>query len=131
MILRHSLALSVFTFVENKGEKDMVLLTIYKNTNEETGNKTPQKTIDSLEESVEKAIQIGQSCQQYYEIFDMCTGRTIDWNEVNYKGEDEWYYDETEYIWKKREESEPVMELPSPVLDWLDYVRCHPESIMR
>ena len=29
------------------------------------------------------------------------TGKVIDWNEINVRDDEDWYYDENEYLWKK------------------------------
>ena len=78
----------------------MVQLTIYK---ESIGLwDTQRKEIFQTEvDTIEKAIQLGQKSGAYYEVFDTQTCRMIDWNEVNIKEEDPWYYDEAELMWKK------------------------------
>ncbi len=71
----------------------MILLTVYKNPEE----KREKREFGMLQE----AIEFGQKSGFDYEIFDPCTGKVIDWNEVNVREEDEWYYDENESLWKK------------------------------
>ncbi|HNY04087.1 MAG TPA: hypothetical protein PKG48_15945 [Bacteroidales bacterium] len=82
----------------------MVLLTIYYNTRSEAGEGLPRETLTYFENSIEEAVRTGQASGCFYEILDMITGRAIDWNEVNYREEEEWYYDEHELIWKKQGE---------------------------
>ncbi len=50
---------------------------------------------------LQEAIEFGQKTGSYYDIFDPGTGTFLDWNEINFSEEDEWYYDENEFIWKK------------------------------
>ena len=80
----------------------MVQLSIYMESNNRLWDKNHKEVISSEVETIEKAIQIGQKSGAYYEIFDTKTCRLIDWNEVNVKVEDDWYYDEGELMWKKQ-----------------------------
>ena len=89
----------------------MVILKILINGNNGFNGNNLRKTADTFVESVETAICIGQASGLFYEIFDMTNGRTIDWTEVNFKEEEEWYYDEDELLWKKHAEEESVGEL--------------------
>ena len=74
----------------------MIHLTIYK------GNTRKLKITQEMTfKSIKEAIHAGQSSGHFYEILDPSTGRIIDWNEVNVEINDDWYYDETELIWKK------------------------------
>jgi hypothetical protein len=71
----------------------MILLTLYR----EPEGKKENREFGSLHE----AIEFGQKAGTYYDIYDPATGKVIDWNEINVRDEDEWYYDEKEYLWKK------------------------------
>ena len=71
----------------------MILLTLYKDPE----GKRENREFALLQE----AIEFGQKTGSDYEIFDPHTGKVIDWNEVNVKEDDEWYYDDNEYLWKK------------------------------
>ncbi len=82
----------------------MVLLTIYMDVCGETAGRLERETRAFFENSVEEAVRAGQASGCFYEILDMATGRAIDWNEVNYREEEEWFYDEEELIWKKHRE---------------------------
>jgi len=88
----------------------MVQLTIYK---ESCGlwDKNRKEVIQTEVETIEKAIQIGQNSGVYYEVFDTKSCRMIDWNEINIKEEDHWYYDEAELMWKKRSDEESSAEV--------------------
>ena len=78
----------------------MLLLTVNKGT---SGNKEKREFA-----KLNDAIEFGQRSGADYEIFDPATGRTIDWNEVNVREDDGWYYDDKEYLWKRcRPEDEP------------------------
>ncbi len=76
----------------------MVILTIYPDNNADVPF---QKTVEYFEPTLESAIQIGQKARNYYAIYDISNGRTIDRTEINSNEEDEWYYDEEELLWKK------------------------------
>jgi hypothetical protein len=84
----------------------MVQLTIYKESNNSLWDKNHKEIIQAEVETIEKAILLGQNSGAYYEVFDTKTCRLIDWNEVNIKEEDPWYYDEAEMMWKKHAEEE-------------------------
>ena len=71
----------------------MILLTI----NRENAGKREKREFAKLHD----AIEFGQRTGMDYEIFDPATGKVIDWNEINVKEEEEWYYDEKEFIWKR------------------------------
>ena len=88
----------------------MVQLKLFKETNGNKLNGNRNEVVVSTVESIEEAIWIGQKSGLFYEVRDMKSGRTIDWNEVNIKAEEDWYYDETEMIWKKRSEAESFEE---------------------
>ncbi len=79
----------------------MILLTVYK----ESAGKKEKREFAQIRE----AIEFGQQSGSDYEIWDPATGKVIDWNEINVRDDDDWYYDEKEYLWKKfkpEEESE-------------------------
>jgi len=81
---------------ENQTNKNiciMILLTLYK---EPEGRK--EKKEFSL---MHEAIEFGQKTGYYFDVFDPVSGRHTDWDEINAREEDEWYYDEKEYLWKK------------------------------
>jgi len=71
----------------------MILLTVYR----EPAGKREKREFTRLQE----AIEFGQKTGSDYEIFDPVTGKVIDWNEINVRDDEEWYYDEKEYLWKK------------------------------
>jgi hypothetical protein len=71
----------------------MLLLTVYK----EPAGKKEKREFARLQE----AIEFGQRTGSDYEIYDPATGKVIDWNEINVKEEEEWYYDEHEFLWKR------------------------------
>jgi hypothetical protein len=71
----------------------MILLTVYR----EPAQKRENREFTRLQE----AIEFGQKTGLDYEIYDPVTGKVIDWNEINIREDEEWYYDEKEYIWKK------------------------------
>ena len=71
----------------------MILLTVYR----EPEGKKEKREFALLQE----AIEFGQRTGSDYEIYDPLTGKVIDWNEINVRDDEEWYYDEKEYIWKK------------------------------
>jgi hypothetical protein len=71
----------------------MILLTVYK----EPAGKREKREFARLQE----AIEFGQRTGSDYEIFDPVTGKVIDWNEINIREDEDWYYDEKEYLWKK------------------------------
>jgi hypothetical protein len=97
----------------------MVLLTIYKDSNDTFLNRSRKGIFESKIETLEEAIQIGQKSGLYYEVFDTKSCRVIDWNEVNIKVEDDWYYDESEMIWKKRPGEESLEEPQNSLLNRL------------
>jgi hypothetical protein len=71
----------------------MILLTVYK----ESAGKREKREFTRLQE----AIEFGQRTGSDYEIYDPASGKVIDWNEINVREEEEWYYDENEYLWKR------------------------------
>jgi len=71
----------------------MILLTVYK----ESAGQREKREFARLQE----AIEFGQKTGLDYEIYDPVTGTVIDWNEINIREDDDWYYDEKEYLWKK------------------------------
>ena len=73
--------------------KTMFLLTVYR----EPAGRKEKREFARLHE----AIEFGQKTGSDYEIYDPVSGKVIDWNEVNVHEDDGWYYDETEYLWKK------------------------------
>ena len=79
----------------------MVHLSIYKSNNCDW-ERTREMTVNSIHD----AVRIGQESGLYFDIFDPKTSRIIDWNEINIKNDDGWYYDEEELIWKKYREEE-------------------------
>ena len=71
----------------------MILLTVYK---------APEGNREKREFAMlQDAIEFGQKTGSDYEIYDPGTGKVIDWNEINVRDEDDWYYDEDESLWKK------------------------------
>jgi hypothetical protein len=101
----------------------MMLLTIFQDP-KETGI-AGSRSFVLLDKSLEEAVRIGQECGQFYEIFDFATGRNIDWNEVNYRGEEEWFYDEEEMLWKKH----PAGTMPAePFVPGEANLHCYPEN---
>jgi hypothetical protein len=82
----------------------MILLTIYK----ETAGKREKMEFARLQE----AIEFGQKTGSDYEIYDPVTGKVIDWNEINVSEDDDWYYDEKEFLWKKfKHDADPADEI--------------------
>ena len=79
----------------------MVILTIFKAAAEGRRQRQTRNFTSVIE-----AVRYGQISGLYYEVFDTVSGRRIDWEEVNITLDDEWYYDETEQIWKKDRERE-------------------------
>jgi hypothetical protein len=78
----------------------MLLLTVYK---ESAGNR------ERLEFArLQEAIDFGQKTGSDYEIYDPVTGKVIDWNEINVREDDDWYYDENEYLWKRCKHEEDL-----------------------
>ena len=78
----------------------MILLTVYR----EPAGKRENREFSRLQE----AIEFGQKTGSDYEIYDPMTGKVIDWNEVNVRDDEDWYYDEQEYLWKKfKSEDDP------------------------
>ena len=71
----------------------MILLTVYRDPD----GKREKREFAYLQE----AIEFGQKTGHDYDIYDPGTGKIIDWNEINVRDEDEWYYDEMEALWKK------------------------------
>ena len=83
----------------------MILLTVYR----EPAGKREKREFSQLQE----AIEFGQKSGSDYAIYDPLTGKVIDWNEINVREEDDWYYDDKEYLWKKcRPEEETEDGLP-------------------
>jgi hypothetical protein len=71
----------------------MILLTVYR----EPAGRREKREFARLQE----AIEFGQKTGSDYEIYDPMTGKVIDWNEINVREDEDWYYDEKEYLWKK------------------------------
>ena len=71
----------------------MILLTVYK----EPAGKREKREFTQIRE----AIEFGQKTGSDYEIYDPCSGKVIDWNEINVREDDGWYYDEQECLWTK------------------------------
>ena len=71
----------------------MILLTVYK----ESAGKREKREFARMQE----AIEFGQKTGLDYEIYDPVTSKVIDWNEINVREDDGWYYDQKEYLWKK------------------------------
>jgi len=71
----------------------MIQITIYR---EPSGNKE-KRAFARLRD----AILYGQGTGTGYEVYDPSTGRVIDWNEVNVRDDDGWFYDDRENIWKR------------------------------
>jgi hypothetical protein len=78
----------------------MILLTVYK----EPAGKREKREFSRIQE----AIEFGQKTGSDYEIYDPITGKIIDWNEINVREEEDWYYDEKEYLWKKMKSDEDL-----------------------
>jgi hypothetical protein len=91
----------------------MVLLKQCKNN----GNRKKKEVI--LMESVEDAVAAGQKSGFYYEVIDLVSGRVIDWNEVNIRPEEEWYYDDSELLWKRRSDETIREKAGNSLIDWL------------
>jgi hypothetical protein len=87
---------------QNLKQNPMLLLTVYK----EPAGKKEKREFARLQE----AIEFGQKTGSDYEIYDPLTGKVIDWNEVNIREEEEWYYDENESLWKKFTSTEELEE---------------------
>jgi hypothetical protein len=84
----------------------MILLTVYK----EPAGKREKREFARLQE----AIEFGQKTGSDYEIFDPVSGKVIDWNEINVREDEDWYYDEKEYLWKKfKPEDDPEDSFPA------------------
>jgi hypothetical protein len=84
----------------------MILLTVYK----ESAGKKEKREFTQIQE----AIEFGQKTGSDYEIWDPVTGKVIDWNEINVRDDEDWYYDENEYLWKKfKPEDEAEDNLPA------------------
>ncbi len=84
----------------------MILLTVYK----EPAGKKEKREFARLQE----AIEFGQKTGSDYEIYDPVTGKVIDWNEINIREDDGWYYDEQEYLWKKlKSDDDPEDSFPT------------------
>jgi len=76
----------------------MLLLTVYK---EPLGKREKREFA-----RIQDAIEFGQKTGSDYEIYDPRTGKVIDWNEINVREDDDWYYDEKEYLWKRFKQEE-------------------------
>jgi len=87
----------------------MILLTVYR----EPAGKREKREFAQLQE----AIEFGQKTGSDYEIYDPMTGKVIDWNEINVHEEEDWYYDEKEYLWKKFKSDEDPQD-GSPTVDF-------------
>lgn len=53
-------------------------------------------------ESPEAAIRRGRQSGCAYMIEDLSTGKTYDCEEIDMREEEDWFYDETEMIWKRK-----------------------------
>lgn len=84
----------------------MILLTVYK----EPAGKREKREFVLLQE----AIEFGQKTGSDYEIYDPLTGKVIDYNEINVREDDGWYYDEQEYLWKKFKSEDDMEEVCQP-----------------
>jgi hypothetical protein len=78
----------------------MILLTVYK---EPAGQKEKREFA-----RIQEAIEFAQRTGSDYEIYDPVTGKIIDWNEINVREEEDWYYDEHEVLWKKFKSDEDL-----------------------
>lgn len=76
----------------------MVYLTLFC-----TGKNNRKNRVSLEFRTLLEAVEFGQRSGDDYEIFDPVTGRNIDWNEINIRNEEEWFYDEKEMAWKKTE----------------------------
>lgn len=105
----------------------MVILSVYNDSAAAArGRRVTEKfSLDSLE----AAIRTGQESGRYYEVHDLKTGRTIDWNEVNVQADDDWYYDDAELIWKRRRDDEPADE-PDFVISRFQFFSQWPSRII-
>jgi len=71
----------------------MIILTLYKE---------PQGKREKMEFALLKdAIEFGQYSGCCYDIYDTVSGKGTDWDEINFRDEDEWYYDDNEFLWKR------------------------------
>lgn len=62
---------------------------------------------------MQEAIEFGQLTGSDYEIYDPAAGKVIDWNEINVREDDDWYYDEKEFLWKRHKPEEDPEEICS------------------
>ena len=109
----------------------MVQLTICKGTENNGFGRINGETIVARVATLEEAIRLGQSTGMYYEVLDLSSGRVIDWNEVNVREDDgEWFYDETEMIWKKCEREEKGMEHVGQFNHW-EYIFPNEDAFRR
>lgn len=85
----------------------MILLTIY---HDPSGMREKREFL-----RIQDAIAFGQKSGRDYDVYDPATGKRIDYNEVNVREEpaEEWYYDETELLWKRMARTEEHEE-PAP-----------------
>lgn len=82
----------------------MVLLTIFKNKAE-----GKSRRISKTYESIDEAVKAGQNSGSFYDIYDLASQRSIDWEEIYERDDNDddvvgWYYDEVDYTWKKVQE---------------------------
>lgn len=92
----------------------MVLLTIYREVAEGKIRRRSRSY-----ESVYDAVQAGQNSGFFYDIYDITTGRIIDWSEINVREDDGWYYDEADFTWKKAQEEDSIEEWMRREFPWL------------
>lgn len=76
----------------------MVYLTLFC-----TGRNHRKNRVSLEFRTLMEAVEFGQQSGDDYEIYDPVSGRNIDWNEINVRDDEEWYYDEQELTWKKTE----------------------------
>ena len=92
----------------------MVLLTIYREVAE-----GKIKRCSRSYESVYSEVQAGQKSGCFYDIYDITAGRIIDWNEINIREDDSWYYDDADFTWKKAPEDISIEEWMRREFPWL------------
>ena len=74
----------------------MIYLKLFK------ANKSSRKNVEIREfDTIEAAICVGQKSGYAWAIDDPLSGKTYDSDEIELREEEDWYYDETEQIWKR------------------------------
>ncbi len=95
----------------------MVNLKLYQE-GKQTGNSTEIMKFDSLE----AAVRFGRQCGCGWEARDLQTGTTCNSDEVEARAEEDWYYDETELIWKRNPGQRFMRRLLSIAAPFGDYL---------